>query len=208
MNNDQTLESRLNYLEKSKDAWIEVTQEMLKADRGNFFPLDLFVLGLIKRSILLTKGFCGLIRERNFSSAAPLVRLHLDNLLNMHAAFIVSDPHDFAIKKMQGKQTNKIKDKNGVEMTDGHLARSLSEQEESKWAFNVYKETSKFVHSSNKHIFSTVQEVKGRNFQFVISDEQNIPEEKSLEAINAMISITEQLFRHIYGWIQAKDKKS
>jgi len=208
MKTKQALEDRLNYFEKSKDAWIEVTQEMLKADSGNLFPLDLFILGIVKRSILLTNGFCGLMREKNFLSAAPLVRLHLDNLLNMHAAFIVSDPHDFATKKMQGKQTNEIKDKNGVKMTDSHLARSLSEQEESKWVSSVYKETSKFVHSSDKHIFSVVQEIEGRNFQFVISDEQNISEEKSLEAINVMISITEQLFRHIYGWIQAKDKKS
>jgi len=146
------------------------------------------------------------MRQSNFLSAAPLVRLHLDNLLNMHATFIVSNPHDFATKKMRGKQTNEIKDKNGVKMTDGHLARSLSEQEESKWASSVYKETSKFVHSSDKHIFSVVQKIDGGNFQFVISDEQNIPEEKSLEATNTMISITEQLFRHMYGWIKAKDK--
>jgi len=57
MNKNQLLESKLNYLEKSKDAWVEATQEMLKADSGNLFPLDLFILGLVKRSILLTKGF-------------------------------------------------------------------------------------------------------------------------------------------------------
>ncbi len=206
MKTKQTFENRLNYLRSSRNSWIKVSNEMLKANEGNLFPLDSFMLGLIKRSMLLTRGFCELIRQNNFLSAAPLVRLHLDNLLNVHAAFIVSDPHNFAMEKMQGEQTKKLKDRKGAKMTDTYLAESLSKKEETKWVLNTYRETSKFIHLSDKQIFSVTQKIEGEGFHFVISDEQEIPEENLLEATEAMISITEQLFRHMYGWIQAKNQ--
>jgi hypothetical protein len=212
MNTKQTFENKLNYLRNFRDSWIKISSEMLNANKRKLFPLDLFMLGLVKRSMLLTKGFCELIKQNNFLSAAPIVRLHIDNLLNVHATFIVSDPHDFATKKMQGEETKNMKDKNGKkikpEMTDTYLAKSLSKKEETKWVLNAYKETSKFVHLSDKQIFSVAQKIEKEDFQFVISDEQEIPEENLLEATEAMISITEQLFRHMYGWIQAKNRKS
>ncbi|MBU4369300.1 hypothetical protein KKG58_00885, partial [Patescibacteria group bacterium] len=59
------------------------------------------------------------------------------------------------------------------------------------------------------HIFSVVEKLdEGGVFNFVISDRQTIPEKHAIEAVQAMISITEQLFRHVYGWINVKNKKS
>jgi len=203
------LENYLKHLESSKEAYIKITKEMLQAADGNLYPFDLFILGMIKRSVLLTTGFCNLMRQNNFLSAAPLIRLHLDSLLQMHAAFIVKNPSDFSFEKMKGKRTNDLKDREGNRMTDSYLAKSLSKEKETQWVFNLYVETSKFVHISDKHIFSIVERLDENDIiNFVISDKQTIPKKYATEAIQAMIGITEQLFRHVYGWINVKNKKS
>lgn len=209
MENQTNLDKILYKLETSKEPFIKVTKEMLESANGNLYPLDLFVLGIVKRSILLTSGFCNLIRQNNFLSSAPLVRLHLDNLLNLHAAFISSDPHEFSMNKMRGDRTSKLKDKNGQLMTDTYLAESLSREKETAWVINLYRESSKFIHVSDKHMFSTVEELKeDGQMNFVISDQQDIPENSIIEATEAMVSISGEIFRHMFGWIQAKNNKS
>jgi len=200
----------LKKLEALENSHIQVAKEMLGAGGGSIFPLDFFALGIIQRSLLLVKGFCGLVRSNNFTSAAPLIRLQLDNLLQMYAAFIAKDPHDFAMKKLEGKPTNKLKDKNGNEMKDSYLAKQLSKNKKTSWARRVYKETSRFIHFSDKHIFSTVQSFEGsRTIKILISasDKEIVPERAQLEAVKAMNAITNELFRYLYGWIKTKHKK-
>ena len=193
-------------LENSKKVHLQIAEEMLKADQGNIYPLDLLALGIIKRSLMLVNGFCTLVRKNNFTCAAPIVRLHLDNLLQIYAAFITKDPHDFATKKLEGKQTDKLKDKDGEKMTDSYLAKVLSKKKETSWVKRVYKETSKFIHFSDKHIFGTVMNVKeDRTVEFLIpSDEEIIPDSAKSEVVRAMVEITDGLFKYLYGWVKLK----
>lgn len=208
--NSEKIEKLLKNLEDSKKSHLKIAKEMLEVDQGNIYPLDLFALGIIKRSLMLVNGFCTLVRKNNFISAAPIVRLHLDNLLQIYAAFVVKKPHDFATKKLKGKQTNNLKDKDGKKMTDSYLAEILSKKKETSWVKRVYKETSKFIHFSDKHIFGTVMNVKeDRTAEFLIpSDEEIIPDSAKLEVVMAMTEITKELFRYLYGWVKTKDSKS
>lgn len=200
------LEESLKHLESSKEAYIETTTKMINADNRNLYPLDLFMLGIVKRAILLTKGFCILMRQNNFLSSAPLIRLHIDNLLQVYAASIVKNPHDFYYEKLKGRQTNELEDKDMNKMTDRYLAEKISEEKETSWVINLYKETSKFVHVSDKHLFSVVEKVEEEGvLDFVISEEQTIPGKYSIEATQAMTKITEQLLRYVYGWIETKN---
>lgn len=207
--NENTIKKALDKLDSSRRIYLKIAKEMLEADQGNIFPLDLFALGVIKRSLLLVKGFCDLLRSNNFTSAAPLVRLHLDNLLQIYAAFIAKNPHDFAVERLNGKQTNKLKDKSGQKMKDRYLVEQLSRNKETSWVKRVYKETSKFIHFSNKHIFSTVQSIgENRTIKFLIpSDKEIVPEQVQLEAISAMNAITDGLFRYLYGWVKTKNNR-
>ncbi len=116
------LDKYLKHLSESKKLHLEVAQKMVQADNGNIFELDLFCIALIQRSLSLISGFYTLIKEDNLLIAAPIVRIHLDNLLQTYAAFMVKNPHNFARKKLEGKQTNNLKDKNGEKMTDSYLA--------------------------------------------------------------------------------------
>jgi len=199
-----TIDEKLKFLKSSKDEFYSLAQKMLKADNGKLFLLDLYTIGIMNRSVLLIKGFSDLIENNNFLSAAPLIRLHLDSLLQFYAAFIVKDPHDFSQKKMSGKQSNNLKDSNGEKLTDGYLAGLLSKENGFEWVKNVYKETSKFIHFSDKHIFSSAQNKKNNKFSFVISDKLDVPASAQNEAIDAMIEITQGLFKYIYGWIHTK----
>jgi len=205
--NEDTIKKALNKLDSSREIYLKIAKEMLEADQGNIFPLDLFALGVIKRSLLLVKGFCDLARSNNFTSAAPLVRLHLDNLLQIYAVFIAKNPHDFAMKKLKGERTNNLKDKSGKKMKDSYLAKKLSRNEGTSWVERVYKETSKFIHFSDKHIFSMVQNIgENRTIEILIpSDKEIVPEQAQLEAISAMNAITNELFRYLIGWVKTKN---
>lgn len=206
----EKIEGLLKKLEDFKKFHLEIAMEMSEADQGNIYPMDLFALGIIKRSLMLVNGFCTLVKKNNFTSAAPLVRLQLDNLLQIFAAFVVENPHDFAMEKLKGKQTNNLKDKDGNKLTDGYLAELLSKEEETSWVKQLYKEASKFIHFSDKHIFSTVMNVKedGRTKILISSEEEIIPDSAKLEIVMVMTKITNQLFRYLYGWVITKNGKS
>jgi hypothetical protein len=75
-----TLEYMFKELEALQDTHIEMGREMLEADNGNLFHFDFFASGIFHRSLMLINGFIKLIPD-NFKSAAPLVRMQLDNFL-------------------------------------------------------------------------------------------------------------------------------
>src|SRR5215471_9979911 len=108
--------------EKQTDIWLR----MLQAYGGAFYPLDMLAVGALNRSAALGAGFRGLIEQRNFLCAAPILRLQLDTALRFYAAFIVEDPHAFASAVLKGTPVRKLKDKSGTFMHDAHLVSCLS----------------------------------------------------------------------------------
>lgn len=68
--------------------------------------------------MLLISGFADLIEKKNFISAVSLIRLHFDSLLQFYAVFLVNKPHEYARKKLNGKHTRELKDRNNIKMTD------------------------------------------------------------------------------------------
>lgn len=184
---------------------LDAAAEMLRANHGNVFPLDLFMIGILKRTMFLNSGFDLLMSKRNFVSAASLIRLNLDSLLQLHASTLVSNADDFAMKKLAGKQTNNAKDRDGNKMNDGYLVRSLGNQEGFRWIKSVYKETSRFVHFSEKHILISAKEGKDFTFSFEISDEMEIPQEREVEARKAMEQITRGIVLYTKSWTAQKN---
>lgn len=109
------------------------------------------------------------------------------------------------MKVLKGQHVRSMKDQNGNKMTDRYLVEQLTK--EHKWIQNVYKETSGFVHFSNKHIFSSSKIIneKNRILQFSISKEDRfVSDDSKLEAINCMIEISEILYDYLYGWTYTK----
>lgn len=123
-----TLGYMFQELEKLQDLHIKTGRKMLEADNGNIFHFDLFASGIFHRSLMLISGFIKLIPD-NFISAAPLVRLQLDNFLRTSAVHRAGMPiYEFAIAVMGGKEIKDFQDKDSKKkLNDSNLA-SLAEE--------------------------------------------------------------------------------
>ncbi len=149
------LEHRISHIEALTNLHLSLLSEMLKADGGKMFSLDILASAAVKRSMSLCAGFSLLVRDKNYTCAASLLRLQLDSCLRFFAAFIVERPHDFAHAVLQGTPVRKIKDRTGQFMTDRYLVESLGKKY--VWMPRVYDATSGFIHLSEKHIFTMFQ---------------------------------------------------
>jgi hypothetical protein len=75
---------------------------MFESGKVYLYPLDLLAIAVMDRGLSLIFGFIAQIRTNNFTCAAPLVRMHLDNVLRFYAAYISEDPHEFTFKVFEG----------------------------------------------------------------------------------------------------------
>jgi hypothetical protein len=174
---------------------------MVQAGQG-LYHLDFYITGIVSRSLSLIHGFEILVKSRNYLAALHLVRPHLDNFMRLHAAWLCSDPHDFAFRVWKGEQVDKIKDKDNKPLKDWYLKQKVSELH--PWIENVYKETSGFIHFSNKHIAGTLN-TQGESITAYISKNDNaVANKDKLETIMCMVEITNCIADHIFGWIDTK----
>src|SRR5690606_9283245 len=89
---------------------------------GSMFPLDFLAWAAAKRTAALTHAFILLLEADNYSTAGALVRLQLDTALRFRAAWLVDDPHDFAMKVLSGTRVDRLRHRNGKRLTDSLLA--------------------------------------------------------------------------------------
>lgn len=199
------LERHIAHIEQLDELHLELLKEMLLSDQGKMFGLDILASAVIKRSMSLCSGFSSLVRESNYTSAAALVRLQLDSCLRFYAAFIVENPHELATKILRGTPVRKMKDRNGVFMTDKYLVNKLAEEYE--WMPRVYDATSGFLHLSERHIFIVFQSKNNHKVSLEIgSDDKKIPAELWIEMAMTFLACTDVLFEYLKGWVFTKQK--
>ena len=198
------LDRRISHIEGLKDLHLSVLAEMLKADDGAMYPLDILACATVKRSMAQCSGFALLIRGQNYICAASLLRLQLDSFMRFFAAFIVEKPHDLAQEVLRGTPIRKLKDQNGKFMTDRHLVDTLGKKYE--WMPRVYDATSGFIHLSDKHIFSVFQdwEGNGKLSLTVGATDEGIPDALWIELADGFLASTDALFEYLKGWTFTK----
>lgn len=176
---------------------------MINSGEG-IYPLDFYVSGIVSRSLSLIYGFESLIVSRNYIAAAHLVRPHLDNFLRLNAAWLTKNPHEFANKVWKGEQVNKLKDRNGVFMSDRYLKDKASERY--PWMNSVYTETSGFIHFSNKHIKNAMSLTNKEDIieTFLGKTDNNVSNKNKLEAIMCMVETCNAIADAMFGWIETK----
>lgn len=103
----------------------------------------------------LSAGFRTLVEAKNGIAALPLVRMHLDTVLRLYAAFFTEDHHQFCTDIFNGMQVDRMKADDGKLMKDGYLRDRVAKS--NPWVVEVYKRTSGHVHFSNKHIFEAIR---------------------------------------------------
>lgn len=203
--NDRIIKG-LTGLRKYRKKHIELGKRMVAPYEGEIYGVDILATAAIHRSLNLLLGFCDLIERRNIISAAPLLRLQIDNCLRMHAVYIVKKPHDFAIAVIRGTPVRKQKDQSGKFMTDLYLCKLVSK--EHPWVSRVYGTTSGYVHLSEKHIFNAVRSGKSgdRSIELRIGwSDPFVPTKLYIEGIEAFKAATDLFFTYIEGWIYTKE---
>jgi hypothetical protein len=204
---EDVLEAELLTLSKISESLIGTGKSMLETHA--IYAFDLYCSAILNRTVNLTRGFGGQIRDKNFVSAAPLVRIHLDSLLRLFAAYQVEyNIDEFAKKVIGGQQINKLKDKHGQLMTDSHLSKQLANKEGFNWVTRIYQTGSEHVHFSSQHIFSSVRlNDDKRTVEGIIrKDDSYVPISEKIWATRAMIQITVGISTYIVSWIEHKKK--
>ncbi len=184
-----------------RDKHYEIWKSLFQTKGGNIFTLDFLFIAAMNRSLCLLRGFCDLLASENFVTAAPLIRFQLDNCLRVAALSMVDDPDTFAREVLGGKPIRKMKDQTGKKMTDGYLCERVGENH--PWIRSVYKETSGFVHLSEKHIFASLklQSNEDHTLFLKVSDrDEFVPDSAYVEAIVAFKKLTDLLLEFVVSW--------
>jgi len=199
------IQSALEKLEAMANKQHDIWLRMLHAYESKLYPVDLLATGALKRSAGLCGGFQNMIEQRNFTCAASILRLQLDNALRFYAAFLVADPQAFASAVTDGTPVRKMKDKSGAVMTDAYLVAQLSKRYQ--WVAKVYETTCGYIHLSERHILQAVESTTDEDLSvgFIMSaTDKHLPEETFVEAIEAFCAATEIFHDYMEGWIYSK----
>ncbi len=197
---DEQVSNSLKHLRTYRDRYLEVADSFFGTDKRLFIS-DLLYIAAINRSFSLHRGFCDLIESENFNSAAPLIRLQLDNCLRLVALDFVPDRGKFVVDVFSGKQINKMKSATGEKLTDRYLCEQVAKQH--SWIHTIYEEASDFVHLSDKHISASIKpdSTNADKIKFYISDRDPFISPKDfLDAIFVFAQVTELFFAIVKSW--------
>jgi len=203
---ENSISDMLKKLKSYEALHLEKGKKLLEEYEGIIYPLDMYAVAALNRSLNLLHGIYLMIGARNIICAAPLLRMQIDNCLRFYASFIVPDPHNFALDVLSGKRIDKMHDQNCNKMTDYYLRKKMSE--EYPWISSVYEKTSSYVHFSDKHIRNAVRMASGEEnvLEFSISlGDKHIPDDLYVELMEAFIATTDVFFEYIDGWIYTKN---
>ena len=127
---------------------------------------SLFGMGIGRRALALSSGFRSMVEQRNSLCALPIIRMQLDTCFRLYAGFFVKDHQQFSKEVFYGAQINKMKSRDGDPLTDSYLVKEVAKQ--NSWIIDVYKETSGYIHFSNRHILEALRKNKGTEVEMVI----------------------------------------
>ena len=192
-------------LEARRKKLLGLGKKMLLCYGGTTYKVDLLAIGAIKRAISTIAGFRLLVDSWNLLCARALLRIQIDTALRFYSIYLVKEPHDFAIIVLEGQQINHLKDIYGNRMTDAYLISKL--KLEYPWLPKVYKNISGYIHLSDHHYFSTIQDIddKSKTVHIRIHEKDlTIPEDSWLEMIACFNEATDISIRYLEGWIFTK----
>lgn len=183
-----------------------IMAKLSKTAAGKIYSLDIYFDGIYNRSLSLIHATLTLLDSKNYMAAAHIVRLHLDNFLRLHAAWMVNDPNDFVREVMNGKSVRNLIDRDGKKMVDNYLVREANKKY--PWIKEVYEKSCGFIHFSGTHILSnqkienneegTIETYIGKN------DWDNVTDLSRIKVLAVMIEISDCILEYAYGWARTK----
>jgi hypothetical protein len=179
----------------------------------NLHTFDMFLIGVLNRTVNLNNGFTTLIRQNNFIAAAPLIRLNLDSFMKLYAARISEyDLDTFTLKVMAGEHIRNMKLKGSKQrLTDKYLIDELSKIEGMNWVKSVYESGNSYIHFADSGIFSaqTIIDKENKTIGLSIGFHDNfIKEENKIASIFWMDKIIDEIVLQAQIWIVEKANKT
>lgn len=176
-------------------------------ESGNhMFTLDFIMVGAVKRSMSLAAGLKAMVESKNMVCARALLRLQIDTLSRLRGYTYVHDPEGVARAVIGGVEINKHKSTEGKPLRDGYLIERLSI--ELPWVTETYKQTSGYVHFSEKQFFDTVQSVGDDETQTlkltVSATDEKFPEDSWIEVVACFNELTRVLAETIESYVAHK----
>ena len=209
MADQSALDNRVQRIHDTEGEHLDLLQQIVSADFGNVFGVDLVAIAAIHRSLALIDGFVVLVQRNNPLCALALLRLQLDSVMRLFACTLVADPHSLASDLLQDRPLATIKSAGGHKLTDRFLHERLSEIY--PWVTPVYENTSGFIHLSQRHMIAPVSGVDSntRSVTFDVGAKRvRWPTEKVVEALDAFAEATQALLDQCRSWLQIKIKAS
>ena len=196
----------LDAIENLAPEHVSLGKEMLEADNGTFYGMDLLTLGALNRSLDHLSGFQSLIRGGSWLSAGALLRVQLDTALRYLAATLVDDPHEFAGAVMGGAKIRNMEDREGKKMTDAYLVSKLGERY--PWIPASYEKMSGYVHLSSEHLsapFYASGDDVTRTVEFEIgSMKGEVPHFIYVQLTTTFLLATEIFLEYAGNWVATK----
>jgi hypothetical protein len=82
--------------------------KQLYAISTNLFHFDLLIIAALNRTVNTNKAFVSLVKDSNFISAIPLIRINIDTLLRLYASKISEfNRNEYALKILSGTEVKK-----------------------------------------------------------------------------------------------------
>jgi hypothetical protein len=157
------LEASLRFLESQQDAHFDVVMRLCGSSSGHgsvpLYEIDVVLLSVLNRSLDLIDGFRATFDRWNLTSAAPQVRMQVDNLLRLNLV-LVAPPNTVARILLSGERMSRHLDPlappgSKVKLTDSKLREHA--RTKFPWLDRVYEKASEWVHFSETHVGVTMQ---------------------------------------------------
>lgn len=202
----EQVEALLQALERDKDALLKLCMDVVGPSGSPMYPLDWMVFAAIKRTVSTSSATAAMVRSWNMVCARSLLRMHIDTALRFSAAWLVSDPHQFATDVMKGEPINKMTDRSGKRpLSDAFLVET--HKAEYPWLPDVYKNLCGYVHFSGAHITDSISnfEDASRTIEFEISaTDLKFSDSSWVEVLNCFRETTSILSWYLQGYAETK----
>lgn len=145
------IEGRLQVLNELRKKIVELGKEIIG---DTLYKEDFFFSSALDRSAALLDGISNMLQTRNLACSGILLRSQIDNCMRIFTAFIAENQSEFINGFLEGKKISDMKDDRGKKMKDYVLRERLEEFDPQLEV--VYKNTSGYVHLSDKAFYSSV----------------------------------------------------
>ena len=201
-----TVDQKLEKLQAKIPDHIELARLCIEANDGNVHSPDLWVNAAIRRSMQVLDGYVAMVRSRNLTCAGSLLRVQLDTAMRLFASTLVSDVDEFVGHLLKGGRLDKLKDRDGRRLTDGYLAKRLSEFSPGlDWVPRVYESTCDFIHMSGRHMLNMAEIKEELTLEISIAlHDDRWPEKHMAEAVYAFDRASDVILGLVYKWWEQK----